>query len=205
MYSHDQIPALYKALAAYQAQPEKDPYANLMLQPFGTNESLGAMLNMVYLTPEESPAAFGPFYDIPTVADATKLQTLNEMIGGQVVPGLPRYVMSSSQSLATFTDGLQMGLALYELHSIRRNLRNDQLDHIDSAGSLPAQSLDRRYTRPRLPAHILQPCTGRSRPRRQCLGPRQSEPDLAGARHRLVESRGRCHCPQCNTLAAWKD
>ncbi|KAL1792959.1 hypothetical protein ACET3X_009466 [Alternaria dauci] len=91
MYSHEQIPALYKALAAYQTQPNKDPYANLMLQPFATNESLGAMLNMVYLKPEESPAAFNAFYDIPTVSDATKLQTLNEMISGQVVPSLPRW------------------------------------------------------------------------------------------------------------------
>jgi hypothetical protein len=90
MYSHEQIPALYKALAEYQAQPQKDMYANLMLQPFGTNESLGAMLNMVYLKPEEFPAAFEPFYPIPSVSDATKLQTLNEMISGQVVPSLPR-------------------------------------------------------------------------------------------------------------------
>lgn len=90
MYTHEQIPALYQALAEYQAQPNKDPYANLMLQPFGTNTTLGAMLNMVYLKPEESPAAFKPFYGIPTVSDVTKLQTLNEMMGGQVVPGLPR-------------------------------------------------------------------------------------------------------------------
>jgi hypothetical protein len=95
MYSHEQIPSLYKALAEYQAQPEKDLYANLMLQPFGTNESLGAMLNMVYLKPKPSPAAFKPFYGIPTISDTTKLQTLNEMISGQVVPSLPRQVLLS--------------------------------------------------------------------------------------------------------------
>jgi hypothetical protein len=205
MYSRQQIPALYNALAAYQAQPEKDPYANLMLQPFGTNESLGAMLNMVYLKPEESPAAFDPFYDIPTVSDATKLQTLNEMISGQIVPGLPRQVLSPLQTLLPFTDRLQMGLALYELHSIRRNLRKDKFNHRDSARSFPAQSVDRRHTRPWLPAHIIQPCTGRPRPRWQRFGPRQGEPDLDGARYRLVERRGRCHCSQCNTLATGKD
>lgn len=89
-YSNDQIPALYKALAEYQAQPKKDLYANLMLQPFGTNQSLGAMVSMVYLKPEESPVVFKPFYDIPTVGDTTMLQTLNRMMSGQVVPGLPR-------------------------------------------------------------------------------------------------------------------
>ena len=106
MYSHEQIPALYEALAAYQAQPEKDPYANLMLQPFGTNESLGAMLNMDYLKPEESPAAFDPFYRIPTVSDATELQTLNEMISGQIVPSLPRQAFHPAQLLVPFTNEL---------------------------------------------------------------------------------------------------
>jgi hypothetical protein len=88
-YAHEQIPALYKALADYQAQPKKDLYANLMLQPFATNNSLGAVLNMVYLKPM-SPAAFRAFDGIPTVGDTTKLQTLSEMINGQMVPGLPR-------------------------------------------------------------------------------------------------------------------
>ncbi|KAF2710658.1 FAD-binding domain-containing protein [Pleomassaria siparia CBS 279.74] len=89
LYTHEQVPALYRALAEYQAQPEKDLYANLMLQPFATNQSLGAILNMVYLKPEP-PAAFKPFDGIPTVGETTKFQTLGEMISGQLVPELPR-------------------------------------------------------------------------------------------------------------------
>ncbi|KAF2688559.1 putative FAD-binding oxidoreductase [Lentithecium fluviatile CBS 122367] len=91
IYANEHIPALYEALAAYQAEPNKDLHANLMLQPFVTNQSFGAMLNMVYLKPEESPAAFKSFYMIPTVGDTTKLQTLTEMISGQIVPSIPRW------------------------------------------------------------------------------------------------------------------
>ena len=78
-------------MTAYQTKPNKDPYANLIMQAFITNASIGAFVNMVYLKPEASPAAFSPFYSIPTVTDTTKLQTLTEMISGQLVPTIPRY------------------------------------------------------------------------------------------------------------------
>lgn len=76
----------------YQSAPNKDPYANLMMQAFPTNTSVGAVLNMVYLKPEESPPAFAPFYRIPTTADTTKIQSLTQMMSGQMVPAIPRYV-----------------------------------------------------------------------------------------------------------------
>ena len=74
----------------YQSNPNKDPYANLMFQAFTTNETVGGVLNMVYLKPEVSPPAFAPFYSIPTTGDTTKLQTLTQMMGGQRVPALTR-------------------------------------------------------------------------------------------------------------------
>ena len=77
----------------YQSVPNKDPYANLMLQAFTTNASVGAVLNMVYLKPEISPPAFEAFYSIPTRADTTKIQTLTEMMSGQAVPEIPRQVI----------------------------------------------------------------------------------------------------------------
>lgn len=46
---------------------------------------------MVYLKPEASPPAFAPFYEIPTIADTTKIQTLREMMSGQGVPDIPRW------------------------------------------------------------------------------------------------------------------
>jgi hypothetical protein len=79
----------------YQSNPNKDPYANVMMQAFVTNASVGAILNMVYLKPEPSPAAFSPFYPIPTTSDNTKIQTLTQMLSGQLVPAIPRYVEST--------------------------------------------------------------------------------------------------------------
>ena len=91
-YSLDHLPALFNAALEYQSNPNKDPYANFMLQAFTTNASVGAVLNMVYLKPEVAPPAFDPFYSIPTTGDTTKLQTLTQMMGGQRVPAIPRYV-----------------------------------------------------------------------------------------------------------------
>ncbi len=101
LYASEQLPALFNALAEYQSNPNKDLYANLMLQPFATNHTdMGAMLNMVYLKPEVSPPAFQPFYGIPTLDDRTKLQTITEMINGQIVPAIPRYVVNQLCNVA---------------------------------------------------------------------------------------------------------
>lgn len=89
-YTLDQLPALFSAITEYQNKPNKDPYANLIMQAFITNATIGAFINLVYLKPEVSPAAFSPLYSIPTVTDTTKLQTLTEMISGQLVPTIPR-------------------------------------------------------------------------------------------------------------------
>lgn len=77
-------------MAEYQAVPNKDPYANVMFQAFTTNASVGAVLDMVYLKRESNPAAFSPFYSIPTTSDTTKIQSITEMIGSQYVPDIPR-------------------------------------------------------------------------------------------------------------------
>ena len=92
VYAAEQLPALFSAMVEYQSAPKKDLYANLMMQAFPTNNSIGAVLNMVYLKPEISPAAFSSFYHIPTTGDTTKIQRLSQMIGGQRVPAIPRYV-----------------------------------------------------------------------------------------------------------------
>ncbi|KAF4616259.1 hypothetical protein G7Y89_g15147 [Cudoniella acicularis] len=89
-YSPDQLPALYAAMAEYQAAPNKDPYANVMLQAFTTNATDGAVLGIVYLKPEANPATFAPFYSIPTTSDTTRIQALTEMMGAQFVPDIPR-------------------------------------------------------------------------------------------------------------------
>ncbi|KAL8730888.1 MAG: hypothetical protein Q9166_003815 [cf. Caloplaca sp. 2 TL-2023] len=94
-YSLDQLPALFTAMQEYQSNPKKDLYANLyanlMLQAFTTNASVGAVLNMVYLKPQVNASAFAPFYSIPTTGDTTKIQTLTQMMAGQRVPPLTRW------------------------------------------------------------------------------------------------------------------
>ncbi|KAL8639151.1 MAG: hypothetical protein Q9226_008908 [Calogaya cf. arnoldii] len=90
-YSLDQLPALFAAMQEYQSKPKKDLYANLMLQAFTTNASVGAVLNMVYLKPVVNASAFAPFYSIPTTGDTTKTQSLTQMMSGQRVPPLPRW------------------------------------------------------------------------------------------------------------------
>ncbi|KAI0007112.1 putative FAD-binding oxidoreductase [Xylariaceae sp. FL0662B] len=82
-YTLDSLPALFEAFAKYQTVANKDPYANVMLQAFPTHESIDVLLRMVYLKPEENPKAFDPFYDIKTVKDTTKLQTLTDIVNSE--------------------------------------------------------------------------------------------------------------------------
>ncbi|KAF2014438.1 putative FAD-binding oxidoreductase [Aaosphaeria arxii CBS 175.79] len=91
LYNYTDLPKLLRAANEYQSTPTKDPYANFMLQAFPTNQSIGVVLNMVYLRPVPSPAAFAPFYNIPTTGDLTRVQTLREMMSGQGVPDIPRW------------------------------------------------------------------------------------------------------------------
>lgn len=88
-YTTDKLPELYDAMFEYQTSPEKDPYANLMLQGFLSNETMGIVLSLVYLKPEESPAAFAPFYSINTTSDSTKITSFSEFISGQGPPSFP--------------------------------------------------------------------------------------------------------------------
>jgi hypothetical protein len=89
-YGMDQLSAVFDAVLEYQTAPNKDPYANLMLQGFATNASLGLLLSVVYLKPEESPSAFSPFYNLTTLFDTTKIQTLTEFLASQGAADLPR-------------------------------------------------------------------------------------------------------------------
>lgn len=90
-YAFEQLPALLSAMLEYQSVPDKDPYANLIMQCFLTNSSIGAVLSMVYLKPEASPRAFSPFYRVPAIADTTKIQSFTDVINGQTMPTIPRW------------------------------------------------------------------------------------------------------------------
>ncbi|KAI1767900.1 putative FAD-binding oxidoreductase [Hypoxylon sp. FL1150] len=90
MYSLDALPQLMDAMYEYQAVGNKDPYANIMLQAFPTNASIGVILEIVYLKPEEEPEAFAPFRNITALEDTTQLQSLTDLMLGAPVPELTR-------------------------------------------------------------------------------------------------------------------
>jgi hypothetical protein len=82
-YTLGDLPALYSAMYEYQTVPQKDPKANLMMQGYFTNTSVAIILNMIYLAPEKSPAAFEPFYRINTTSDTTKIASLTDFLTSQ--------------------------------------------------------------------------------------------------------------------------
>ncbi|KAH0594832.1 hypothetical protein MHUMG1_07667 [Metarhizium humberi] len=88
-YKLEQLPALYDAMLKYQLTPEKDPYANLMLQGFFSKETTGIMLSLVYLKPQEFPSAFAPFYHINATSDSMRMSNFSEFIAGQGPPSFP--------------------------------------------------------------------------------------------------------------------
>ncbi|GKZ23469.1 hypothetical protein AbraIFM66951_008503 [Aspergillus brasiliensis] len=114
-YAIDQLPAIMDALHEYQTTPNKDPYANLMVEavPLNNNSS-GVILNLVYLKPEVSPAAFAPFYSLPTVLDTTKIQSFVEFMSGTVLPDLPRWDWHATSFVPSPT--LYPKIADYFLH-----------------------------------------------------------------------------------------
>ena len=88
-YTLADLPALFNAMFEYQSVPVKDPYANLMLQGFVSNATVGVALSLIYLKPEESPAAFKPFYHINTTAELTGISSFSKFIEGQGISAYP--------------------------------------------------------------------------------------------------------------------
>ncbi|KAI1174404.1 putative FAD-binding oxidoreductase [Nemania sp. FL0916] len=83
----------WDAMLQYQsvgAKDTKDAYANLMMQAFPSNGTLGVLLNLVYTKPVEMPAAFAPFYSISTIADTIHTQPMTDFLASQISPSLPR-------------------------------------------------------------------------------------------------------------------
>lgn len=94
-YNRDQLPALLSAMAEYQARPDKDPEANMMIQnPVTDNAEIGAVLNFIYGKPEKEPDAFEPFANIPYMEDTMGIRTLEDFMANQIMvdpADIPRY------------------------------------------------------------------------------------------------------------------
>ncbi|KAI0403372.1 putative FAD-binding oxidoreductase [Xylaria palmicola] len=122
VYGLDALPALFEALYRYQSVAVKDAYANLMMQAFPLNGSLGVILNMVYNKPVERPAAFAPFYSIPAILDTVRLQPMTGFLASQVPPSLPRlnwYATSFKTDATLFKTVEGIVAAAPELDTIR--------------------------------------------------------------------------------------
>ncbi|KAI1131073.1 putative FAD-binding oxidoreductase [Nemania abortiva] len=104
VYTPDQTSVLLQALYEYQTQPNKDPYANMIINLVPTNGSL--LLTFVYLKPVERPAAFAPFYALTPVFEQTGIMTLHELMGLFPPTILPRW--------AWYTHSFEPNSALYQ-------------------------------------------------------------------------------------------
>ncbi|KAI0382173.1 putative FAD-binding oxidoreductase [Hypomontagnella monticulosa] len=101
VYPFESLSDVLDALAEFQMHPEKDPYAQFNMNAFVTNTTTGVVLGLTYLKPEESPAAFEPFYRIDkkwgAVVDTTKLRTIHDLISEYPIPtGIPRIAWTTT-------------------------------------------------------------------------------------------------------------
>ncbi|KAI0145106.1 putative FAD-binding oxidoreductase [Xylariaceae sp. FL1272] len=106
-YTADQLPDLIHALHEYQSGANKDPYANLMMQAYPLNESIGVEINFIYNKPVASPEVFAAFYDIPTTYDTTQIQPMTDYLASQVPAEFPRlnwYATSFKVDAALFDE-----------------------------------------------------------------------------------------------------
>ncbi|KAI0386963.1 putative FAD-binding oxidoreductase [Hypomontagnella monticulosa] len=103
VFSLDQTPALLQALHEYQTTPNKDPYANMVINLVPTNGT--TLLTLVYLKPVERPAAYAPFYALSPVFEQTGFMTLHQLMALFPASTLPRWTW--------YVHGFQPDSALY--------------------------------------------------------------------------------------------
>ncbi|KAK3935427.1 hypothetical protein QBC46DRAFT_422660 [Diplogelasinospora grovesii] len=89
-YTYDQLPKVLAALDAYQTKPDKDLYANLIIDVAAANQTeYGVLVTFIYLKPVANPAAYAPFYNITPVIDETGFATLYGLMADFPSPPLP--------------------------------------------------------------------------------------------------------------------
>ncbi|KAI3332048.1 FAD-binding domain-containing protein [Xylariaceae sp. AK1471] len=89
VYASDQVPALLQALHEYQTTPNKDPYANMIINLLPTNGTM--LLTLIYLKPVERPAAYAAFYALTPVFEQTGFMTLHQLQALFPPATLPRW------------------------------------------------------------------------------------------------------------------
>ncbi|KAI1809067.1 putative FAD-binding oxidoreductase [Poronia punctata] len=106
-YTIEDLPAIVKAYHEFQSTPSKDPYANLIILSSPTNSTVGVLVSMIYLKPEDNPAAFSAFDDIPTTSDNTGIKSFTSYLAEYVIPMDVRadwHTVSFKADLALYED-----------------------------------------------------------------------------------------------------
>ncbi|TVY80674.1 Bifunctional solanapyrone synthase [Lachnellula suecica] len=88
-YAKAQMADVMQALYEYQTTPNKDLYANMVLNLAPINDSV--LLTLVYLKPVADPPAYAAFYKIPSVTEFSALMTLHQLQNAFPTPSIPRW------------------------------------------------------------------------------------------------------------------
>lgn len=83
------MPKLLQALNDYQMTPNKDPYANLIINLIPSNGTL--LLTFAYMKPVEHPDAYKPFYALTPLMDQTGIMPLHQLMALFPPTELPRW------------------------------------------------------------------------------------------------------------------
>lgn len=89
----DQILDVFQAYYEYQTTPNKDLYANMVLNLATNNDSI--ILTLVYLKAVERPDAYKAFYSLTPVLHRTGFTTLHELMGSFPSTDIPRWTWYS--------------------------------------------------------------------------------------------------------------
>jgi FAD/FMN-containing dehydrogenase len=89
VFTPDQTPNVFQALHQYQTTPDKDLYANLIVNLIPTNNT--DLLTLIYLKPVEHPAAYAPLYALTPVFQDTGFRTLHQIMALFPPAVLPRW------------------------------------------------------------------------------------------------------------------
>ncbi|KAI1328429.1 FAD-binding domain-containing protein [Xylariaceae sp. FL0255] len=79
LFSGDQLPAVLQALYMYETQPNKDPYANMIINLIPTSNGT-TLLTLIYLKPVEQPEAYAPFLTLTPTLSQLGYATLHQLM-----------------------------------------------------------------------------------------------------------------------------
>lgn len=89
VFGPELMPQVLQAFYEYQTTPDKDLYANMIINLAPTNGTV--ILTLIYLKPVANPAAYAPFYGFTPLEQELGFMTLHELMALFGNPSLPRW------------------------------------------------------------------------------------------------------------------